>query len=115
MPALAARQSSMNASTPGHRVVAGVVEDRDVEAADGTEAVLRELGDAGLRLTREEAGRPELGGHEPEALHLGEHALWRQLVAPAGHLAEPPGDGGTGDAVNGKGSGHDTDPIEGPN
>ena len=99
----------------GDRVVAGVVQDRHVEAADGTEAVRRQLGDAGLGLGFEEAGRTELGGHEPEALHLGEHSLRRQLVAPAGHLAEAPGDGRPGNAVNGQGSGHDTDPIEGSN
>ena len=73
----------------------------------------RKLRDAGLGVGLEEAGRTELGGHEPEAPHLGEHPLRRQLVPPAGHLAEAPGDGRPGDAVNGKGSGHDTDPIEG--
>ena len=99
----------------GDRVVAGVVQDGHVEAADGAESVRRQLGDAGLRLGLEEPGRTELGGHEPEALHLGQHSLRRQLVAPAGHLAEAPGDGCAGDAVNGEGSGHDTDPIEGPN
>ena len=95
--------------------MAGVVQDRHVEAADGTDAVRRQLGDTGLRLGFEEAGRTELGGHEPEALHLGEHPLRRQLIAPAGHLAEAPRDRGPGNAVNGQGSGHDTDPIEGAN
>ena len=102
----------MNASTPGTGSWPGVVQDRHVEAADGPEAVRRKLRDAGLGLGFEEAGWTELGGHEPEALHLGEHPLRRQLVTPAGHFAQAPRDRGPGNAVNGQGSGHDTDPIE---
>ena len=38
--------------------------------------------------------RAELGRGEPDLVHLAEHPLRGELVAPAGHLADPPGDGG---------------------
>ncbi len=98
----------MKASTPGSGSWAGIVQDRHVEAADGPQAVRRQLRDAGRGAVLEEAGRPELGRHEPQLLHLAEHAVRRQLEAPARHLAEAPGDGSPGDAVNGERKGHET-------
>ena len=73
----------------GDGVVGGVVQDCHVEAADGPEAVRRKLRNAGLGLGFEGARWTELGGHEPQAWHLGEHSLRRQLVPPEGTSQRP--------------------------
>ena len=55
------------------------------------------------RVGREEPVRAELGRGEADVLHLGEHPLRGELVAPVGDLADSPGDGCAGDPVLGGG------------
>ena len=76
------------------------------EAADEREPVGVEAGAQCRRLERQVADRTELGGGQPEARHLGEHAVGRQLPAPAGHLADAPGDRGPGQAAHGRRAAH---------
>ena len=57
----------------------------------------------GRRIVGQEAVRSELGGPQPHLAHLGEHPPGVELVAPAGHLADPPRDGGPGDPVEQRG------------
>ena len=67
------------------------------EAADEPQAVALELCSQGGRVEGKPVDGAELGRAEAERLHLGEHTLGRQHQAPAGHLADAPGDGGGGD------------------
>ncbi len=83
----------------GERVVVRVVQDDRDELADGGEPVPPEHGRLGLRRLGEEVLRTELGGAEPHLPHLGQDGGRVVLPAPAGHLADPPRDRGTGDAV----------------
>jgi hypothetical protein len=46
---------------------------------------------------REKAVRAELRGGQAQGVHLVEHPVAGHLVAPSGHLADAPGDGGCGD------------------
>ena len=81
----------------GHRVVARHVQQQRGESADGLQAVLGEDGGHRVRLGRQEAVRPELGGEQPDLAHLGEDLVGPELVTPAGHLADAPRDRGAGD------------------
>ena len=82
----------------GHRVVGGVVQQHRQEASDGLQVVGGELLGLRLGLVLEEPGRAELGGGEPQLAHLAENRGGVELVAPAGDLADPPGDRGARDA-----------------
>ena len=53
------------------------------------------------RVGGQEAVRAELGRGQADVGHLGQHPVGSQLVAPAGHLAHPPGDRRAGDLVGG--------------
>ena len=70
----------------------GVGEGEGVEASGETESVgveqRSQLGGIGRQVT----DGAELGGRESEPGHLGEHPGGRELLTPAGHLADTPGD-----------------------
>jgi hypothetical protein len=77
------------------RGAAGGVERRLVqheghEAPDQREPVGVQPAAQCERIAGEVAERSQLGRREPETRHLGEHAVGRELAAPAGHLAHPP-------------------------
>ena len=81
------------ASAAASRSGARLVQDERHEAADERAGRARPSRAAQRRrLEREPADRPELGGGEAERRHLGQHAVGRQLPAPAGHLADAPRD-----------------------
>jgi hypothetical protein len=80
-------------------VVPRVVQHHRDEAADGRQPVRRQRAHLLGRVRREEAVGAELGRGQADPAHLGEHAGGRELVAPAGHLADAPRDGGAGDAL----------------
>ena len=63
--------------------------------ADEAQAVAVELARHGGAVERQPAQRPELGGRQPELGHLGQHALGRELQAPARDLADAPRDRGS--------------------
>jgi hypothetical protein len=86
-----------------HRVVAGHVQQQRGEPADRLEVVPVEDPGHGLGLAGQEPVGPELGGGQADLAHLGQHPVGLELVAPAGHLAHPPGDGGAGDLLPGRG------------
>jgi hypothetical protein len=81
----------------GKRVVARSVHHHGCEATDGGQLVRRENTGHLVRGRGQEALRTELGGRQPEIPHLREHPARRELVAPAGDLADSPGDRSTGD------------------
>ena len=81
----------------GHGVVGDDMEQQGGEPADGLQAVVVQDPAHGVGLGGQEPVGPELGGGQADLAHLGQHPVAGQLVAPAGHLAHPPGDGGAGD------------------
>ena len=68
----------------------GLVHDDRHEAADEPQPVAVELGPGQRAVERQPAQRTQLGGRDPERPHLREHAIRRQLQAPARDLADPP-------------------------
>ena len=68
--------------------------------ADGAQVVLGEGRGLVLGTVGEEPVRAVLGGDEPEGAHLGQHRLAVELVAPPGHLADPPADRRSGDPLH---------------
>jgi hypothetical protein len=81
----------------GHGVVGADVEEQGGEPADGLEVVLVQDSGHGVGLAGQEAVGAELGGGQADLAHLGQHPVGTELMAPAGHLAHAPGDGGAGD------------------
>jgi hypothetical protein len=81
------------------RVVSGLVQHHRGEAADRGQVMGGEEPCHQRRVGGQEAVRPELGGGQPHLLHFGQDPVGRELVAPAGHFAHPPGDGRAGDLV----------------
>ena len=99
-PARAALKPSSQPVELDHRVDVGAVQDERGEAADGVQVVVREGAGELVGVGRQEAVRAELGGGEADLVHLAEHLVGGQLVAPAGDLADTPADGCAGDAVD---------------
>ena len=83
----------------GCRVVPGDVQHHRHEPADGVQVVLGEGVGELRRIRGEEAVGADLGGRETDLAHLGEHSLGRELVPPAGDLADTPGNGRSGDPL----------------
>ena len=77
--------------------MAGHVQQQRGEPADGLQPVLREDGGHRVGLGGQEPVGSELGGEQPDLAHLGEDLVGAELVAPAGHLADAPGDRRAGD------------------
>ena len=73
------------------------MQDRGDEPRHEGQAVRVEEGP--LRAAGQEPVRTELRRTQPEGSHLREHALRRHLMAPPGHLTDPPGDRRAGHAL----------------
>ena len=64
------------------------------ERAHDAQLVGVERGAEGFRFGGQPPDRSQLGGHQPEVVHLAEDALDGELGPPSGHLADAPRDGG---------------------
>ena len=89
-------------------VQAGVVQHQRAERARPHPVRAGRAAPSARRAGRGGSRRGRAPSWPPEVRHVGEDPVRRQLVAPAGNLADPPRDGGGGDA--GQVEGHATAP-----
>ena len=71
------------------------------KATDQAHVVNAEVGTYIRRLRAEVTGRAKVRGAQAKIMHLGEHAVGGQFVAPPGGLAYTPRNGRTGNPVDG--------------
>ena len=105
-PAAASSAAMRSASRSRASSAAASWSDERHEAAHEAQSVAVQQRAQRDGVERQVAERAELGRVQPERGHLAQDALGRELQAPAGDLADAPGDGRAGQAaVDGSGAG----------